>query len=401
MDAAELAGLDAGLAPIADELIELRRRLHAHPEPAWEEHATTEAIVEHLRASGLEPRVAKAGTGVLCDVGHAGPLVALRGDIDALRIADRKEVPYRSTVPGVCHACGHDLHTAAVLGAGLLLAPRLAGGRGRVRLIFQPAEEAIPSGAPRLIAEGAMDDVAVVLSLHADPSHPVGTIAVSAGPVTSTADQLEIRLHGPGGHTGRPHQTVDLAHVAARIVLDLPAALSRLTDPRDGVNLTFGAVQLGHAANVVPTEARLLASLRTTGRSAWEAAPPLIERVVAGIADPLGAGWELVHQRGAPPIVNDLWAVGIVERTARQLLGDDHVVPTVQSGGGEDFAWYGEHAPVCYFRLGVAAPGAAPVDLHSGAFDVDESAIGVGARLLAASALGAIDDLARGADGQR
>lgn len=390
--AAEVASVVADLEP---ELVALRRDVHAHPEPSWHEHRTTEAYRARLVAAGLRPRIAAVGTGLLCDLGAGGPLVAIRGDIDALRMHDTKDVPYRSTVDGVCHACGHDLHGVAALGAALALAQVLATSAtpGRVRLLLQPAEESIPSGAPALIAEGAMDGVDAVFGLHVDPSHPVGSVAISPGLITSTADLLEIRLAGPGGHTGRPHQTADLGHIAARIALDLPAALSRLTDPRDGVNLTFGSIQVGHAGNVVATEARLLGSLRTTGRSAWEQSPPLIRSVLAGIVEPLGATWELDHHRGAPPIDNDAWAVGVVEAAATEVVGADHVVPTVQSGGGEDFSWYGEHAPAAFARLGVATPGAARVDIHAGSFDLDERAIALGARLLAGTALHALAEL--------
>jgi amidohydrolase len=381
---------------LAPELIELRRTLHANPEPSWEEHQTTALLSNRLTAAGLSPRIASVGTGVVCDVGSSGPLVAIRGDIDALRLPDLKDVPYRSTVPGVCHACGHDLHTTAALGAALALHEVLTAheGSGRVRVILQPAEEAIPSGAPALVADGVMDDVRAIFGLHVDPTHEVGTVAVSSGAITSTADQLRITVRGPGGHTGRPHLSVDLAHLAGRIVVELPAALSRLTDARDGVNLTFGSIQVGDAPNVIATEAVLLASLRTTGRGAWEVAPPILRRVLAGIIEPFGATWELDHARGAPPIINDPWAVGVVQRAAAPIVGADNVVPTTQSGGGEDFSWYGEHAPMGYVRLGIRHPDGPRVDIHSSHFDLDERAIAIGAHVLAASALGGIADLA-------
>lgn len=386
---------------LAAELIDLRRDLHAHPEPSWQEHRTTAVLLERLRTAGLEPTVAPTGTGVVCDLGTDGPLVLLRGDIDALRLPDPKDVPYRSTVEGMCHACGHDLHAVATLGAGLALHEVLAatGTPGRVRLVLQAAEEAIPSGAAALVAAGVGDGVAAAFALHADPSLPYGDVGISAGPITSTADLLDITLRGPGGHTGRPHLTADLAHLAARIVLDVPAGLGRLTDPRDGVNLTFGSVQVGDVGNVVASEARLLGSLRTTGRGAWEAAPAIIERLVASVVEPFGATWELHHHVGAPPIVNDPWAAAVVARTAGHLVGPDHVGPTVQSGGGEDFAWFGELAPIGYARLGVWAPGAPRTDLHRGSFDLDERAVALGAQLLAGAALEALADLADGADG--
>jgi len=392
------ARIAARVAELEGDLIALRRDLHAHPEPSWEEHRTTEVLVERLRRAGLAAEVGPTGTGALCDVGREGPIVAIRADIDALRLHDAKEVPYRSTVPGVCHACGHDVHTAAALGAGLAVHDELerSGGPGRVRLIFQPAEEAVPGGASTLLEAGVVDGVEVVYALHADPSRPVGSIGVSAGPITSAADQLCIRLHGPGGHTGRPHETADLAHIAARVAIELPMTLGRLSDPRDGLNLTFGSIQVGSAANVIATEATLLGSLRASGRGAWEAAPGHLRRIIASIAEPLGATWELEHLVGAPPILNDPWAVEQVRRAAHDAEGVDHIGPTAQSAGGEDFSWYGERAKLGYFRLGVWDPAGLRVDLHAGAFDVHERAIGLGAQVLAGAALRSLEELTSG-----
>lgn len=380
---------------LADELVLLRQGLHRHPEPSWEEHQTTAALMAVLRRAGLDPQVADPGTGVMCDIGTDGPLVAIRGDIDALYVPDTKSVSYRSQVPGVCHACGHDVHAAAVVGAGFAFAEhfRTTGRPGRVRLILQPAEEAVPGGAIALVDAGVMADVAAIFALHCDPSLDVGRIGLSEGPISSAADQLEIRLKGSGGHTGRPHRTADLVHIAGRVVVDLPMSLGRLSDPRDGVNLTFGSIHAGDAANVIPTEARILGSLRASGRSSWEAAPALLPNLLAAIVEPLGATWELDHRSGAPPIENDPWAVRMVERAARAALERGAVAPTQQSGGGEDFSWYLDHAPGAYLRLGVRAPGAAVVDIHSGGFDVDERCIALGARLLAGAALEALTDL--------
>jgi amidohydrolase len=378
------------------DLVALRRDLHAHPEPSWAEHRTTSILLEELRTAGLAPRVAPTGTGVLCDIGTEGPMVVVRGDIDALRLHDEKDVPYRSTVEGVCHACGHDVHAVAALGAALAVAEvlgRPGAPAGRVRLILQPAEEAVPGGASKLVAAGVMEGVSAAFALHADPSLPVGTVGVSPGPITSAADQIAIVLRGPGGHTGRPHQTADLAHIAARVVIDLPMSLGRLSDPRDGLNLTFGSIQVGDAPNVVATEARLLGSLRAVGRGAWEAAPTHIRHLVASIVEPLGATWELDHRIGAPPIVNDPWAVAMVQAAAAEVVGPDRVRPTTQSAGGEDFSWYGDHAPLGYLRLGVWDPARLRVDLHAGSFDVHEASIALGARILAGTALAALADL--------
>jgi amidohydrolase len=262
-----------------------------------------------------------------------------------------------------------------------------------LRLVLQPAEESVPGGAVDLVASGVMHDVEAAFALHADPSLAVGSIGVSAGPITSAADQIEVLLRGPGGHTGRPHQTVDLVNLAARVVTDLPAGLGRMSDPRDGLNLTFGSIQAGDAPNVIPTEAVVQGSLRCTGRATWDAAPARIQALLAGLLDPFGVDWELTHRRGAPPIENDPWAVRMVERAAVAVVGAADVFPTEQSAGGEDFSWYGEHAPVGYVRLGVRGPRAPRVDLHAGTFDIDEQAVALGARLLAGAALEAMADL--------
>lgn len=386
------------VADLEPELIALRRDLHAHPEPSWAEHRTTRRLLETLRAAGLPAEVAPTGTGVICDVGTGGPVVAIRGDLDALRLSDLKDVPYRSTVDGVCHACGHDLHAAAATGAALALASTLAatGLPGTVRLLLQPAEEAVPGGAVALVAAGALEGVEAVFGIHADPSIDVGAVGVAAGPITSAADLLTITVKGPGGHTARPHQSADLVHIAARIVVDLPMGLGRLSDPRDAINLTFGSIRSGAAANVIPAEAVLLGSLRASGRGAWDGAPGHIRTLLAAIVEPLGATWELEHVRGAPPIINDPWAVTALERAGTAVVGTEGVRPTVQSAGGEDFSWYGEVAPLGFVRVGVRAPGAGRVDLHVGDFDIDERAVAIGARLLAGAALEALADLTAG-----
>ena len=392
------ARIAATVSAVEADLIALRRDLHAHPEPSWQEHRTTRVLADRLRAEGLAPEVGPTGTGLVCDLGTSGPIVALRGDIDALPLDDVKEVPYRSTAPGLCHACGHDVHATAVLGAAVALhrEHEAHGLPGRVRLIFQPAEESVPGGARSLVEAGVVDGVEAVFALHADPSRPVGSIGVSAGAITSAADQLRIRLHGPGGHTGRPHETADLAHIAARVAIELPMTLGRLSDPRDGLNITFGAIQVGTAPNVIATQATLLGSLRASGRGAWEDAPAHLRRVLASIVEPLGATWELEHQVGAPPIVNDPWAVEQIERAAHAIVDVDHVGPTVQSAGGEDFSWYGEKARLGYLRLGVWDPAGLRVDLHAGAFDVHEGAIAIGAQVLAGTAVAALGNLASG-----
>lgn len=383
-------GIRRAVEALEPDLVALRRDLHAHPEPSWEEVRTTQVLRDLLTARGIATAPGEGATGLIAEVGTEGPLVALRADIDALRMHDVKDVPYRSTVPGICHACGHDVHTAAGVGATLALHAVLATAPGRVRVVFQPAEESIPSGARPIAEAGRIDDASAIFALHCDPHLEVGQVGLSPGPITSATDMVVIRLSGPGGHTARPHRTADLVNVAARLAVDLPAALDRLTDPRDGVNLTFGAIAAGDAPNVVPASAELRGSLRATGRAGWEEAAKLLPGLIAGIAEPRGATWELDHRIGSPPVDNDPWATAVLGRAATAVVGPDGVLPTRQSGGGEDFSWFLDRVPGAFVRLGVTPVGTEGVDIHAAAFDVDEAAIAVGARVLAGAALEAI-----------
>ncbi|MGH8970671.1 MAG: amidohydrolase, partial [Actinomycetes bacterium] len=208
---ADLAALVKGYA---DELVSVRRDLHAHPELSWAEVRTTRLLRERLVAAGLEPHVLPAGTGLVCDVGQGDRVVALRADLDALPLHDRKDVPYASTVPGVCHACGHDVHTAALLGTGLVLRDLERDGHlpGRVRLIFQPAEESARSGALAVMEAGGLRDVERIFALHCDPRTDVGRLGIRTGSITASADQVRVALTGRGGHTARPHLTGDLVY---------------------------------------------------------------------------------------------------------------------------------------------------------------------------------------------
>ena len=369
-----------------NRLIALRRDLHRHPEVARQEHATTARISAELQALGLSPQTLTAGTGLFCDVvGEAGPLVVLRADLDALPLQDHKQVPYRSRVDGVCHACGHDVHTAALLGAAVALVGEPL--QGTVRLLFQHAEEVMPGGAQDAIADGCLDGAQAVFGLHCDPTLDVGTVGLRAGALTSAADMLTITLRGPGGHTSRPHKTVDLVHALAAVATGLPAALSRAVDPRAGLCLTWGHIAAGRAANAIPDEGRLLGTLRVLDHTWWERLPHLVERFARELVATSGADIEVHCLRGVPPVMNDDGLIGLLAEVVHAQLGDTAAVPIPQSLGGEDFGWYLEKTPGAMARLGVRTPGSAIVhDLHQPGFDVDEAAIAIGARLLAGAA---------------
>jgi amidohydrolase len=388
--AAELA---ARVGELEAELIAVRRDLHAHPELSGQEVRTTELVADRLRKAGLDPGVLPGGVGLLCDVGlGSGPLTALRADLDALPLPDLKDVPYRSRVEGVAHACGHDVHTATVLGAGLVLADLAAAGSftGRVRLVFQPAEEVLPGGALDVIGAGGLTEVSRILALHCDPRLTVGQIGLLAGPITAASDRVMVRLSGAGGHSARPHLTGDLIHALGTVINQTPAALSRRVDPRSGLSLVWGRVAAGSAANVIPRDGVIEGSLRCLHPAAWAAAPDLVTEIVTALVAPYQVQAAVDVVRGVPPCVNESESVRVLGEAALRALGPAAVAGTEQSLGGEDFAWYLQHVPGALARLGVARPGEeGTLDLHRSEFDVDERAIGIGVRLLVAAVLGA------------
>jgi amidohydrolase len=383
--------LDRWIEDNHERLVTVRRQLHSRPELGYEEHETTALLAARLAAIGLEPKVLPGGTGLFCDIGSGPCVVALRADIDALPLTDTKDVPYRSTVPGVCHACGHDAHTAILLGAGeaLAAAPDLPG---RVRLIFQPAEEAVPGGALDAIDGGVLKDVERIFALHCDPKLDTGRVGLRIGPITAACDKLDVILTGPGGHTARPHLTVDLVYALGKVITDVPALLSRRADPRHGMSLVWGAVDAGVAPNTIPRDGRLTGTVRMLSREAWDGAEDLIRELITEAVAPTGAGVEVRYAQGVPPVVNDATSVGVLRAATQAALGPDTVDDTEQSLGGEDFSWYLDHAPGALARLGVRRPGAAgpALDLHQSTFDIDEDALGVGVRLLVHTAYAAL-----------
>jgi amidohydrolase len=379
------------LAPYADEIVEFRRDLHAHPETGHHEVRTTCRIAERLERAGLAPQLLP-GTGVVCDVGPQGPVVLLRADIDALPLPDESGLAFASTVPGVSHACGHDLHTSAVLAAGLMLNDVHARGGldGRVRLVFQPAEEVMPGGALDVIAAGGLEGVDSIFGLHCDPRLEVGSVGTRVGAITSATDLLELRLTSPGGHTSRPHLTADLVHALGTVITGLPALLSRRIDPRSGTVLVWGAVHAGEAPNAVPQDGLLRGTLRTGDHEVWADLEPLVAGLVQSLLAPTGVGFELEHRRGVPPVVNDVESEAVLRAGVEAALGEQAVTGTRQSSGGEDFGWYLENVPGSFARLGVWSGQGAPPDLHQPTFRLDERALLAGVRVLTHTALAAL-----------
>jgi amidohydrolase len=377
--------LRSGLA----ELVKIRRRVHAHPELGHRESATTAMIVRVLDAAGIPARVLPTGTGVIAEVGRGERVVGLRADIDALPIREATGLPFSSTLPDVCHACGHDVHLTVLLGTARALS-RANDLPGRVRLIFQPAEEVFPGGSHDVIAAGGLDDLTRLYALHCDPRLKVGLVGLKDGPITSTSDQIELRVLGPGGHTSRPHLTTDLVFALGTVITQLPALLTRRLDPRAAAVMVWGAVQSGEAANAIPRDGVLRGTLRLMDRRAWDAAEDLVRGIIGQLLTPLGAQFELNYMRGVPPVMNDALSTDLMRTAAQRALGAAAVRDAEQSTGAEDFAVFLDKVPGSLARLGVWDGVQPKVDLHSSQFVADERSIAAGVRLMTHTALAAL-----------
>ncbi|WP_342659540.1 N-acetylcysteine deacetylase [Rhodococcus ruber] len=378
--------IEKWLGEHTDDLSAWRRHIHANPELARQEYATTEFVGSTLAAAGLEPKVLPRGTGLICDLGPDGPRIALRADMDALPMQEMTGLPFASTVPGVAHACGHDAHTTVLLGTALALnsVPELPVG---VRLIFQPAEEVMPGGALDVVAAGALEGVARIFALHCDPRLEAGKVGVRVGAITSAADTVELVLDSPGGHTSRPHLTGDLVYGLGTVITGLPGMLSRRIDPRTSTVMVWGAVAAGKAANAIPRTGMLTGTVRTGDHETWELLEPMVREIVHGLLAPTGLSYELDYRRGVPPVVNDEVSARMVEDAVR-AIDPDALADTPQSGGGEDFSWYLEQVPGAMARLGVWRGSGPKLDIHQPDFDLDERALAVGVRVMTNLVLG-------------
>jgi amidohydrolase len=388
-DAVRRAEITHLAGALNERLIAIRRDIHAHPEIGHHEHRTTALIVDQLERAGLVVKVLPVGTGAYCDVLPGGfddssGLVGLRADIDALPIPDGKNVDYASRNPGVCHACGHDVHTAILIGVGIVLS-RLRDldllTRG-VRLIFQPAEETSPGGALDAIEGGVLHDLTEIYALHCDPRTDVGKLALKVGPITSAVDQVNITLSGIGGHTSRPQLTQDVIGALGALATMTQLLLSRRIDPRSGVSLMWGSMHSGSVANAIPRSGEIVGTLRALDASGWQLAKQLIPELAADIVRPFGVEVDVAVTDGVPPAVNHALGVRRLTRATEEMLGPDAEAVTEQSLGGEDFSWMLQRVPGALARLGVRTPGKICPDIHQPTFVVDEACIPVGLKVL-------------------
>ncbi|MGH3550913.1 MAG: amidohydrolase [Pseudonocardiaceae bacterium] len=374
-----------------DRLIRLRRDIHMHPELARQELRTTSVVSAALAEVGLAGRVLSSGTGLMVDIGaKSGPLIALRADMDALPIQDNKEVPYRSQVPSVCHACGHDVHTAILVGAAIELARSDLADFGRVRCIFQPAEEASVSGSLDMIAAGALDGVDRIFSLHCDPSAQVGTVGTRVGPITSATDHMVVKVKSLGDHSGRPHLTPNPIVAICTVVTPLPDMVNAQLSEHERILIGFGTISSNGTMNAIPSYAEASGTVRIPDAAVWPRVPDLIETAIANIIESFALDCDIDYVRVCPAAVNDPEATGVIDQAAASIVGREHVYTPPQSFGGADFSWCLQDVPGAIFRLGVHPPNSTTlVDLQSGRFDVDERAIAVGVKMFTRIAINA------------
>lgn len=369
-------------------VVALRRHFRTHPELGGQEFATREKIVEILTSLGLEPARA-GGTGVVADIKGAagGKTVALRADIDALPLRDECGRPYASTVDGVCHACGHDGHTAALLGVAMALAALRDQFRGTVRLIFQPSEEILPGGSLGMIEGGALVGVDCIVGAHLWPTAPLGKLQISRGRMMASANAFRITVHGKGGHGSMPHRAVNPILVGAEIVAAVNAIVGCTVDPLETVVLSVGSFQSGEAENIIPDKASIKGTLRCFDGQLRYAVLDRIEKICRSIGEANGAEVAVEKVIGYPPLINDPAVAEQVMVAGREALGADGVEETPPSLASEDFAHYLEKVPGAFMFIGAAAPGQAVYPLHHPRFDFDEQALAFAVEIMAGAAL--------------
>lgn len=372
---------------LAADLLALRRDLHRHPELAFQETRTAERLEAALRALDVGEPQRVAGTGVVVRVPGrtaGAPVVAVRGDIDALPIQEATGADFASAHDGVMHACGHDVHASWAVGAAALL--RKAPAEGDVLVVLQPAEE-VGRGARALLDEGALDGVAAIVGGHVDMRFDVGQVVAEAGPLAASADEFTLALTGRGAHAARPHEARDPIVAAAAIIGALQTIVARRLPPGEPAVVTVGMVAAGSAPNVIPERAELRGTLRAVRPSTRTRLQDELRRTAEGIAAAHGVEAEITVTPGTPPIVNPADAVAWARAAATTLLGADALVPLPEANlGGEDFAVYLERLPGCFLRIGGRAEGTEPIPAHTPRFLPDERAVLVGAAVLAETA---------------
>jgi amidohydrolase len=374
---------------LAPRLIEIRRHLHSHPELSGQEQKTAAYVAGVLSSCGLQIREAIGKVGVVGELAGQGQdarLLAIRTDMDALPMQERTGLGFASQVPGVMHACGHDVHTTVGLGTAMVLSQLAAPLPGNIRFLFQPAEE-VAQGAQWMIQDGAMDQVNAILSVHVFPSILAGKVGIRYGALTAAADDLTMTIMGESGHGARPHEAIDAIWIAAQVITSLQQAISRTQNPLRPVVLTIGQISGGRAPNVIADQVKLTGTVRSLHPETSAALPAWIEQIVAGVCATYGAKYDFDYRRGVPSVQNDLALTQLLESSVAETWGSEavQIIPE-PSLGAEDFSCYLQHAPGSMFRLGVGFRDRPNYPLHHPQFEVDETAIITGVVTMATAA---------------
>ncbi len=386
---------------IKERLVTFRRELHRKPELSGKEEQTASFVAGVLEANDIEVKRGVGGHGVvgLLKGGKNGPLVALRADMDALPIQDKKSTDYASTVPGVMHACGHDVHVVSLLGAAIVLGKLRENIKGRVLFVFQPAEEN-STGAKAMLKDGLFEETkpAAIAALHCLPELEVGQVGHRSGMMTAAADRVSIRIKGKSGHASRPHQTVDAVLVGSLVINALHHIVSRRTDPLHPSVISIGKIEGGAAENIIADRLEMEGTVRTLNKDLRTRMPELIEGTVKGVTDSMGAGYEINYSYECPSVVNDPELDELLREAAVDVVGEEGVIRLEDPMmGAEDFALFAEEVPGVLFRLGTGnkAKGL-DASLHNSLFDVDEGSLLIGTKIMSWFAVSFLSSRAKG-----
>jgi amidohydrolase len=368
---------------LAEQLVEWRRSFHRQPELGFQEYQTSRQVAQVLEELGWRVKTGVGRTGVVAERGYGEPVIAIRADMDALPIQEANDVPYGSQVEGVMHACGHDAHTAMLLGVAVLLSRQRLPGT--VRLLFQPSEEAADeeglSGAPRMIQDGAMQGVSQVLALHVDPAMPVGCVQIGSGAASGGVDSFFASIIGKSGHGAYPHETVDPIYLAAHVILALHGIVSRRLDPLAPAVVSIGSLHGGTAENIIPDRIDCSGTIRFMQPAVQQQIHSQIKQAFK-VACTLGGDYELRFETGSQPMYNHPQAVDLLEQAAEKVIGIQNILPPVPTLGAEDFGDFSALAPGAMFSLGCRIEGDERM-LHNANFDINEACLPIGTAILA------------------
>lgn len=372
---------------LLDYCVRIRRHLHQNPEPSFEESKTAEYLIDELSSLGLAGKpVAGTGVYVIVEGGQPGPLIAIRADIDALRLQDEKETSYASQIPGVMHGCGHDSHTAVLMGMAKLLSENREKIVGKVLLFFQPAEELPPGGALDIINSGILAEADAILGLHVNSDLPTGTVGLREGPAMASVDKFEVEIKGYGGHASKPNLAVDPIFIGAQLINGLQGIVSRNVDPMEAAVVGISTFHGGASFNVIPETATLTGTVRTLSEEVRDQVEEKFKRITKSIVEAHGAEANIVYDRGYPVLISDQHLLEEIRQAAFDVLGEDAIKEVPARLGAEDFAYYNQVAPSAYFLIGIRNEEKGIIyPEHNPRFDIDEDAMLVGLRVFAAT----------------